>query len=546
MIEALGPQATGEALAQLETDDAVEILADLDEAEQKAILDRCRCPSATAIEQGLAFPEWSAGRLMQREVVAVPEYWTVGQTVDYLRAHPDLPDDFYDIFLVDPRFKVVGDVPLGRLLRSRRAVPLTDIKYKELRTFPAEADQEEVARAFHRYALVSAPVVDADGRLLGVITVDDVVDVIDEEAEDDILKLGGVSADDTFVPALQTSMKRLPWLVVNLFTALMGAFVIAQFEGTIARLVALATLMPMVAGMGGNAGTQALTVTVRSLAAGEITRGNAWRAMRKELAVGLLNGGTFLVAGGCWCCCGTASRSSPPCSALPCCSTSSSPPFSAPPSPSFCIASVRTLRWPPASSSPRSPTRWVLRLPGACDLCSCSRSAKQTTFAGSSRSPGYAAVDSRRCEPTCASGLRPIQSGKARTAARLPCASRPSLGQCPVERQIPAPDQDQVVQAHPQEQGDVIARMARGRARSAQPRSRNHQRRLCSGCSGNSSVDDAPPGTEWPAHGAALELPTATAPRSTSYSASSRRDQRWPQVPSARTTGTKSRPASVR
>ena len=298
VIEALGPQATGEVLAQLETDDAVEILADFDEAEQAEILAALPLPERQAIEQGLAFPEWSAGRLMQREFVAVPDYWTVGQTVDYLRAHPDLPADFYDIFLIDPRFKVVGDVPLSRLLRSRRAVALGDIKYKELRTFPAETDQEEVARAFHRYALVSAPVVDADGRLLGVITVDDVVDVIDEEAEDDILKLGGVSADDTYVPALQTSLKRLPWLGVNLFTALMGVFVITQFEGTIAKLVSLAALMPMVAGMGGNAGTQALTVTVRALAAGEITAATAWRALRKELAVGAVNGVTFLMAGG--------------------------------------------------------------------------------------------------------------------------------------------------------------------------------------------------------------------------------------------------------
>ena len=298
VLEVLGPTATGEVLAQLETDDAVEILADLDEAQQTEILASLPLPERAAIEQGLAFPEWSAGRLMQREVVAVPEYWTVGQAIDWLRAKPDLPDDFYDIFLIDPRYRVVGDVPLGRLLRPRRAVPLTEIKYKELRSFAADTDQEEVARAFRRYALVSAPVVDADGRLLGVITVDDVVDVIEEEAEDDILKLGGVSEDDTYVPALQTSMKRLPWLGINLFTALLGAFVIAHFEGTIAQLVALATLMPMVAGMGGNAGTQALTVTVRSLAAGEITKGNAWRAMRKEMAVGLLNGGTFLIAGG--------------------------------------------------------------------------------------------------------------------------------------------------------------------------------------------------------------------------------------------------------
>ena len=297
VLEVLGPEATGEVLAQLETDDAVEILADFDEQQQAEILASLPPPERSAIEQGLAFPEWSAGRLMQREVVAVPEYWTVGQAIDWLRAKPDLPDDFYDVFLVDPRFRVVGDVPLGRLLRSRRAVPLVDIRYKELRSFPAETDQEEVARAFSRYALVSAPVVDADGRLLGVITVDDVVDVIGEEAEDDILKLGGVSEDDTYVPALQTSLRRMPWLGVNLFTALLGAYVITQFEGTIARLVSLAALMPLVAGMGGNAGTQALTVTVRSLAAGEITKGNAWRAIRKEIAVGLLNGGTFLIAG---------------------------------------------------------------------------------------------------------------------------------------------------------------------------------------------------------------------------------------------------------
>ena len=297
VLEVLGPEATGEVLAQLETDDAVEILADFDEQQQAEILASLPPPERSAIEQGLAFPEWSAGRLMQREVVAVPEYWTVGQAIDWLRAKPDLPDDFYDVFLVDPRFRVVGDVPLGRLLRSRRAVPLVDIRYKELRSFQAETDQEEVARAFSRYALVSAPVVDGDGRLLGVITVDDVVDVIGEEAEDDILKLGGVSEDDTYVPALQTSLRRMPWLGVNLFTALLGAYVITQFEGTIARLVSLAALMPLVAGMGGNAGTQALTVTVRSLAAGEITKGNAWRAIRKEIAVGLLNGGTFLIAG---------------------------------------------------------------------------------------------------------------------------------------------------------------------------------------------------------------------------------------------------------
>ena len=299
VLEALGPEAAGKALAQLETDDAVEILAELDDAEQQAILASLPLPERAALERGLAYPEWSAGRLMQRDAVAVPDYWNVGQTLAYLRAHPDLPDDFYDIFLVDPRFRVVGDVPLSRVLRSERAVALTDLKQKELRTFTPETDQEEVARAFRRYALVSAPVVAADGRLLGVITIDDVVDVIDEEAEDDILKLGGVSEDDTYVPAVQTSRRRMPWLGINLITALLGAFMISQYEGTIARLVSLATLMPMVAGLGGNAGTQALTVTVRSLAAGEITKGNTWRSIRKELAVGVLNGGTFLIAGAC-------------------------------------------------------------------------------------------------------------------------------------------------------------------------------------------------------------------------------------------------------
>ncbi len=297
VLEALGPEAAGLVVAQLDTDDAVDVLADLDEAEQAAILAALPLPDRAAIEQGLAFPEYSAGRLMQRDEDAVPEYWTVGQANDYLRAHPDLPDEFYYNFLVDPRFRIVGAVPLSRVLRSRRGAPLRELKLKELRTFAAETDQEEVARAFRRYGLVTAPVVDAGGRLLGRITVDDVVDVIDEEAEEDMLKLGGVSETDTYVPTLRTSWRRLPWLVVNLFTAMIGAWVIAQFEDTIARLVSLAALMPMVAGMGGNAGTQALTVTVRSLAAGEITRANVWRTIRKELVVGLLNGATFLVGG---------------------------------------------------------------------------------------------------------------------------------------------------------------------------------------------------------------------------------------------------------
>ena len=297
VVEQFSTADLAAAIAKLESDDALYLIETLDDERRIAVMQAMPAAFRAILEQGLSYPESSAGRLMQRDVVAVPEYWTVGQTVDYLRAHPDLPDEFYDIFLIDPRFRVTGVVPLSRVLRSRRAVALLELKQKELRTFPAEADQEEVARAFQRYALFSAPVVGADGGLLGVITVDDVVDVIEEEAEDDILKLGGVSEDDTYVPILRTALRRLPWLAINLFTALLGAFVIAQFEATIAGLVALAALMPMVAGMGGNAGTQALTVTVRALATGEIAGAGAWRALRKELAVGALNGITFLVAG---------------------------------------------------------------------------------------------------------------------------------------------------------------------------------------------------------------------------------------------------------
>lgn len=297
LIEALGPEAVGAVVAQLETDDAVELLGDLDEEEQQAILARLPLPERAAIEQGLAFPEYSAGRLMQREVVAVPEYWTVGQAIDYLRANPELSDEFYDIYLVDPRFRPVAVVPLSRIMRARRATALRELRSKELRTVEAETDQEKVAFLFRQYGLVSAPVVGPEGRLLGVITIDDVVDVIDEEAEDDLLRLGGVSETDTFASPWQASRRRMPWLGINLVTALVSATVIAQFETAIAKLVTLAILMPIVPSMGGNAGTQALTITVRALAVKELTSSNAKRVLAKEVAVGALNGLVFLVAG---------------------------------------------------------------------------------------------------------------------------------------------------------------------------------------------------------------------------------------------------------
>lgn len=297
VIEILGPRGTGAAVAQLDTDDAIEVLGDLDPEEQSAILASLPMPERVVIEQGLAFPEYSAGRLMQRDVVAVPEYWNVGQVIDYLRSTQELADVFYDIVIVDARFSPVGAVPLSSVIRSRRSLTLRELPMKQLRLIPADMDQEQVAFMFRQYGLVSAPVVDATGRLLGVVTVDDVVDVIQEEAEDDILKLGGVQEADVYATPLRASLNRLPWLGINLVTAILASVVIAMFEGAIAQLVALAVLMPIVASMGGNAGTQTLTVAVRSLAMKELTSSNALRVLRKEAAVGAFNGLVFLVVG---------------------------------------------------------------------------------------------------------------------------------------------------------------------------------------------------------------------------------------------------------
>jgi magnesium transporter len=297
VLEQLTPEEAGAAIAQLDTDDAIEVLGDLDETEQIAILQTLPMPERAAVEQGLTYPEDSAGRLMQRELVAAPEFWTVGQTIDYLRAKPDLPDEFYDIYIVNPRFEPVGSIPLSKILRSRRGVLLTELKLKELHLIPFDMDQEEVGFLFRQYGMVSAPVVDANRRLLGVITVDDVVHVIEEEAEEDLLGLGGVPEADIFAPPLQASMRRVPWLLINLGTATLAALVVAQFEGTIREIVLLAALMPVVVSLGGNAGIQALTVTVRALALKQITKANALRILMKELLTAGLNGVVLLIAG---------------------------------------------------------------------------------------------------------------------------------------------------------------------------------------------------------------------------------------------------------
>jgi magnesium transporter len=297
VIDQIGADEAAAAIAELETDDAIDVLQDLDEATQIHVLATLDAADRVAVKEGLGYPEDSAGRLMQRDLVAVPEFWTVGQTIDYLRNKQELPDEFYDLFIVNPRFQPVGAIPLSRILRSKRGVLLAELKLKDMHRIPAALDQEEVAFRFRQYGLVSAPVVNDAGRLLGVITVDDIVHVIEEEAEEDILRLGGVSETDLFQPPLKTGMARFPWLLVNLGTAVVASLVIALFDDVIDRVVALAVLMPIVASMGGNGGTQTVTVVVRGLAMHEITPANATRILVKEFIVGGMNGALFMIIG---------------------------------------------------------------------------------------------------------------------------------------------------------------------------------------------------------------------------------------------------------
>ncbi len=250
------------------------------------------------IESALAYPEGTAGRLMQRSLVKIPDGWTVGEVIDHCREATDLPDDVYDIFVVDSLGRLRGSVPLGRMLRTKRPVPIADIVDPDIPSVPASADQVEVAHLFRDKNLVSCPVVDERGRLEGVIMVDDVVDVIDEEAEEDLLKMGGVGIDDMHATPVRTARLRAVWLTVNLATAVLASFVIGQFEGAIEKIVALAVLMPIVASMGGNAGTQTVTVAVRALATGQLTAANALRFVAKEAAVGGLNGMIFALVMG--------------------------------------------------------------------------------------------------------------------------------------------------------------------------------------------------------------------------------------------------------
>jgi len=296
LLEALGPEQVADLAGQMETDDAVAILEDLEEDEQRAVLEAMEPDDRAAIEEALTYPEDSAGRLMQRDLIAVPEHWKVGQVIDYLRSSDELTDDFWEVFVVDPAHHPAGTCKLSSILRSPRSAPVRGIMLQEQTLIPVDMDQEEVALRFQKYALISAAVVDGEGRLVGMITVDDIVHIIQEEASEDVLLLSGAGEEgDINEPVVESYRSRVRWLIANLMTALVAASVIRMFEDSIERLAILAVLMPIVAGVGGNAGTQTLAVTVRAIATNQLTGSNRWRAVGRELRVAILNGLTIAV-----------------------------------------------------------------------------------------------------------------------------------------------------------------------------------------------------------------------------------------------------------
>jgi magnesium transporter len=299
ILEELEPETVAEGVRELESDDAVELLEGLDEEDQEEILEKLPASERDALERSLEYPENSAGRRMQTEFIAVPPDWTVGQAIDYMRETPDLPQRFYEIYAVDAAQHWQGAVSLDVLLRARRPVPLAELIDEDRRRISVMDDQEEVARLFGKYNLVAAPVVDTANRLVGVITIDDVVDVIEEEADEDLKALGGVTSDEELSDNVWTIARgRFNWLLVNLATAFLASSVLGLFEGQLEQMVALAVLAPIVASQGGNAATQTMTVAVRALATRELGSNNAFRVVLREGLVGLVNGLAFAVITG--------------------------------------------------------------------------------------------------------------------------------------------------------------------------------------------------------------------------------------------------------
>ena len=293
MVDILSAREMADAITEMDSDEAVQVLEDLEENQQVDILREVPREERKDIERGLRYPEDTAGRRMQRDYVAVGTDWSVGQTIDYLRDEQDLPDEFFDVFVVDEARKPVGTISLSRVLRSPRDTPMSEIMDDTQVLVAASMEQEELAFLFQKYDLSSAAVVEEDGRLIGMVTMDDAIDVAQEEAEEDILRLGGVGEEAVTDSVWSSTRKRFLWLLVNLGTAILASLVISQFGATIEQMIALAVLMPIVASMGGNAGTQTLTITVRALATNELTAFNALRTVRKELLVGVLNGVLF-------------------------------------------------------------------------------------------------------------------------------------------------------------------------------------------------------------------------------------------------------------
>ena len=302
LLDELEPQQVADIAGQLETDDAVALIEDLDRDEQQAVLRAMEPDDRAAVEEALSYPEESAGRLMQREVCAVPEHWKVGQVIDYLRSTGDLPTDFWEVFVVTPNHHPIGTCKLSTILRTARDRLVRDIMIEDQTLIPVDMDQEDVALRFQKYGLVSAAVVDDEGRLVGMITVDDVVHIIQQEAGEDVLLLSGAGEGDINEPVQLTVRRRLFWLVINLGTAIIAASVVSLFQGEIGKYAVLAVLMPIVAGMGGNAGTQTLAVAVRALATNQLTESNTLRAFGRELTIALCNGAALgvLIGTGVW------------------------------------------------------------------------------------------------------------------------------------------------------------------------------------------------------------------------------------------------------
>ncbi len=295
MLEDLPPEAVAEIVGQLDTDDAVQLIEDLDEGDQRAILAEVEAEDRAVIETALAYPEETAGRLMQRELIAVPDSMTVGDLIDYLRSEEGLTTEFWEVFVVDHRFHPLGTCQLSWILRTPRSVRLTDVMKRDQTLIPVDMDQEEVALRFQKYALISAAVVDENGRLVGQLTVDDIVHIISEEAGEDALLMSGAGEGDINEPLRDAYSARVRWLVANLGTAVVASAIIAYFGAAIEQLVALAVLMPIVASIGGNAGTQTMAVTVRAIAMNQLTKSNTSRLVLRELKVALMNGVTIAV-----------------------------------------------------------------------------------------------------------------------------------------------------------------------------------------------------------------------------------------------------------